>query len=539
MMADNATEYMVETSGLAKRYGKFTAVDHLDLCVKKGEIYGLLGPNGAGKTTTIKMLCGLLKISGGEAYVTRKQLPDRRIASDIGYMPQETALYPGLTVHQNIKFFGETFGLGKREIDEREQRLLKFINLAEWRDELVGNLSGGMKHRVSLACALVHEPPLLLLDEPTVGVDPQLRAQFWRHFRQLNDEGVTGLRLVPAGSILLPKSGASTFLNHRVILDCESYVSSHLATVKAKPAYVLDAYLHYFLFTAKAQDLIQDHKYPSLKLSDIKEIQVLVPPLREQKRMVAILDEAFVGIETAIANTEKNLANARALFESYLDSLFADLDDGCEHRPLGELVTRLTNGYVGPTRGIYLRAGVPYLLARHVKNNQLKFDGKTYISAEFNNKNKKSILAHGDVLLVQSGHIGHSAVVPKEHEGHNCHAMIVITPMRDVLNGSFLSLFFNSPRAKGKFQEIRSGSTVPHLTCREVREVLVPVPHLSVQHDIAGRSAEVRDHVLNIERIYSQKLDALAELKQSLLQKAFSGELTMDKAEDVPQEAVA
>ncbi len=356
---------------------------------------------------------------------------------------------------------------------------------------------------------------------------------------KLNDEGVTGLRLVPAGSILLPKSGASTFLNHRVILDCESYVSSHLATVKAKPAYVLDAYLHYFLFTVKAQDLIQDHKYPSLKLSDIKEIQVLVPPLREQKRMVAILDEAFVGIETAIANTEKNLANARALFESYLDSLFADLDDGCEHRPLGELVTRLTNGYVGPTRGIYLRAGVPYLLARHVKNNQLKFDGKTYISAEFNNKNKKSILAHGDVLLVQSGHIGHSAVVPKEHEGHNCHAMIVITPMRDVLNGSFLSLFFNSPRAKGKFQEIRSGSTVPHLTCREVREVLVPVPHLSVQHDIAGRSAEVRDHVLNIERIYSQKLDALAELKQSLLQKAFSGELTMDKAEDVPQEAVA
>jgi ABC-2 type transport system ATP-binding protein len=168
VITDAATEYMVETTGLGKRYGKFNAVDHLDLRVKKGEIYGLLGPNGAGKTTTIKMLCGLLKISSGEAHVTGKHVPDKRIASDIGYMPQETALYPGLTVHQNIKFFGEIFGLSKREIEDREQRLLEFINLADWRDELVGNLSGGMKHRVSLACALVHEPPLLLLDEPTV-----------------------------------------------------------------------------------------------------------------------------------------------------------------------------------------------------------------------------------------------------------------------------------------------------------------------------------------------------------------------------------
>jgi ABC-2 type transport system ATP-binding protein len=191
VIADNATEYMVETKGLGKRYGKFNAVEHLDLRVKKGEIYGLLGPNGAGKTTTIKMLCGLLKITSGEAYVTGNQMPDKRVASDIGYMPQETALYPGLTVHQNIKFFGEIFGLGKREIEEREQRLLEFINLAEWRDELVGNLSGGMKHRVSLACALVHEPPLLLLDEPTVGVDPELRASFWDYFNEIKSRNRT------------------------------------------------------------------------------------------------------------------------------------------------------------------------------------------------------------------------------------------------------------------------------------------------------------------------------------------------------------
>jgi len=190
-MDGDGNGYMVEASGLVKRYGKFTAVDGLDLRVKKGEIYGLLGPNGAGKTTTIKILCGLLRLSGGEAHINGRQLPDHRIAAEIGYMPQETALYLGLTVHQNLAFFGEIFKLSKREIEEREKTLLEFINLPEWRDELVGNLSGGMKHRVSLACALIHQPPLLLLDEPTVGVDPELRVSFWDYFNGIKREGRT------------------------------------------------------------------------------------------------------------------------------------------------------------------------------------------------------------------------------------------------------------------------------------------------------------------------------------------------------------
>ncbi|MBN2028119.1 MAG: ABC transporter ATP-binding protein [Actinobacteria bacterium] len=190
-MDEAYSDLMVETRGLVKRYGKFTAVDHLDLRVRKGEIYGLLGPNGAGKTTTIKILCGLLKMSGGEAYVDGRQVPDMRISAEIGYMPQETALYLGLTVHQNIAFFGEIFGLSKREIGEREKELLDFIGLPEWRNEIVGNLSGGMKHRVSLACALIHTPPLLLLDEPTVGVDPQLRVSFWSYFNDIKGQGRT------------------------------------------------------------------------------------------------------------------------------------------------------------------------------------------------------------------------------------------------------------------------------------------------------------------------------------------------------------
>jgi ABC-2 type transport system ATP-binding protein len=181
----------IETRALTKTYGKFTAVDALDLRVEPGEMYGLLGPNGAGKTTVIKVLCGLLRLTSGEAYLLGKRIPDKSLASRIGYMPQETALYIGLTVHQNLSFFGRIFGLSRAEVAERERQLLAFIDLEKWRDELVMNLSGGMMHRVSLACALIHRPPLLFLDEPTVGVDPELRASFWDYFEELKAEGAT------------------------------------------------------------------------------------------------------------------------------------------------------------------------------------------------------------------------------------------------------------------------------------------------------------------------------------------------------------
>ncbi|MFZ0925362.1 MAG: ABC transporter ATP-binding protein [Halobacteriota archaeon] len=176
---------------LEKDFGGFKAVNKLSLRVKHGEIYGLLGPNGAGKTTVIKILCGLLRPSSGEAYVLDMKVPDPRTASRIGYMPQELAMYRGLTVHENLAFYGEVFGLSKQRIDTREQALLKLIDLQAFRDTLVDQLSGGMQQRTSLACALLHEPQLLFLDEPTVGVDPDLRASFWQYFEELRDSGIT------------------------------------------------------------------------------------------------------------------------------------------------------------------------------------------------------------------------------------------------------------------------------------------------------------------------------------------------------------
>jgi type I restriction enzyme S subunit len=256
-----------------------------------------------------------------------------------------------------------------------------------------------------------------------------------------------------------------------------------------------------------------------------KSIEICFPPLSEQHRIVAMLDDAFANIAIAKANAEQNLKNARALFESYLDEVFTKKGDGWVEKRLGDVATRLTNGFVGPTRGIYLESGVPYLLARHVKNNRLQFDGRTFISNEFNSKNKKSMLKSGDVLLVQSGHIGHSAVVPEEHEGHNCHAMIVITAAEGAFIGPYLSLFFNSSGMRRKFQEIRSGSTVPHLTCGEVRELMIPMPDLETQRCIVDHLHELEQECQRLTRLYEQKLVALEELKKSLLHQAFNGEL--------------
>jgi ABC-2 type transport system ATP-binding protein len=181
----------VRTEKLTKRFGKILAVDEISMTVEAGEIYGLLGPNGAGKTTLVRMLCGLLLPTSGTAFVLGARMPCPSIKARIGYMPQESALYHDLTVHENLQLFGAIYDIPDRTFNASEEELLDFIQLRDRRDELVGNLSGGMRHRLSLACAMIHRPELLFLDEPTVGIDPQLRAAFWSFFSSLRQRGVT------------------------------------------------------------------------------------------------------------------------------------------------------------------------------------------------------------------------------------------------------------------------------------------------------------------------------------------------------------
>jgi ABC-2 type transport system ATP-binding protein len=184
----DATTPVIETQAARRAFGDFEAIRGIDLVIHPGETYGLLGPNGAGKTTLIRMLVGLLRPTAGRVLVLGREMPDKTVLAQVGYMTQAKAIYADLSVRENVHFFGAMAGQRDRR---RIQEVIDLVDLAEWADSPVRHLSGGMQQRASLACALVHRPRLLLLDEPTVGVDPQLRVQFWDYFRRLNAEGVT------------------------------------------------------------------------------------------------------------------------------------------------------------------------------------------------------------------------------------------------------------------------------------------------------------------------------------------------------------
>jgi ABC-2 type transport system ATP-binding protein len=183
----------IRTDRLTKRFNGVTAVDGLSLQVAPGEIFGLIGPDGAGKTTTLRMLSAILDPSDGDAWVLGRHTVREAelIKPDIGYMSQRFALYPDLTVMENLDFYADLYELPRRGRDARIERLLAFSNLAPFRRRQAGNLSGGMKQKLGLACALVHTPQVLFLDEPTNGVDPVSRRDFWRILYQLLKEGVT------------------------------------------------------------------------------------------------------------------------------------------------------------------------------------------------------------------------------------------------------------------------------------------------------------------------------------------------------------
>ena len=172
-------------------YKDIKAVDELSLEFPSGISFGLLGPNGAGKTTLIRLLVGLLRPKSGSVRILG-QTPSRKTAHLIGYMPQLHSLYSELSTLQNVDFFAQIYGLrNKNKRSQQVEEVIKLVDLWPRRNDSVINLSGGMRQRVSLACAIVHKPPLLLLDEPTVGLDPELRVTFWDYFTSLTKKGTT------------------------------------------------------------------------------------------------------------------------------------------------------------------------------------------------------------------------------------------------------------------------------------------------------------------------------------------------------------
>jgi len=188
-------ELAVVADGLVKRFGSFTAVDRLSFDIAPGEIFGFLGPNGSGKSTTIRMLCGLLLPSDGDATVqgiSVSQSPEA-VRERIGYMSQQFSLYGDLTVQENMEFYGGVYGVAGSQFRKRADALVERLDLGRERDRLAAGLSTGMRQRLALACALLHEPPVLFLDEPTSGVDPLARRSFFELIGELSGRGVTTL----------------------------------------------------------------------------------------------------------------------------------------------------------------------------------------------------------------------------------------------------------------------------------------------------------------------------------------------------------
>lgn len=189
------SEFAVEARGLTKRFGGFVAVDHIDLAITRGEIFGFLGPNGAGKSTTIRMLCGLLPPSEGTAIVLGvdvRQNPEA-IKARVGYMSQRSSLYDDLTVEELLHFYGRVYGLDNLARRKRVADWIETTGLRGHQRQLAGTLSGGWRQRLALGCAILHRPDLLLLDEPTSGTDPVQRRVFWEFIYRLADEGATVL----------------------------------------------------------------------------------------------------------------------------------------------------------------------------------------------------------------------------------------------------------------------------------------------------------------------------------------------------------
>jgi type I restriction enzyme S subunit len=346
----------------------------------------------------------------------------------------------------------------------------------------------------------------------------------------LNEKGIKGLRRYPKGTILFPKSGASTFLNHRVMLGVEGCVSSHLATIVADETQIEPRFLLYFLSTISAQDLVQDHAYPSLNLPTISGISIQAPPLPEQQRISSILDEAFAGIATAQANAEKNLQNAHALFKSHLQSIFTQRGKDWAEKTFEELIEDNVIGLTKNSREQGEDKALPYVKMNNItRDNRFDFSSFTCVDATDEEVSKFS-LKDGDFLFNTRNSyelVGKSCIYESDsNDAVLFNNNIMRVRFKSGVDARFVLLAFSSKSVADELNSLKSGTTnVSAIYFKDLKSLVIPVPPIAAQKEIAAKLELLVAETQRLASFYERKLAALAALKKSLLHQAFTGEL--------------
>ena len=263
-----AGDAAIEARDLTKVFGKFTAVDRVSFRVERGDIFGFLGPNGAGKSTTIRMLCGLLASTSGQARVNGFDINEHpeRVRQSIGYMSQKFSLYKELTAGENLAFFGGVYGLTGARLRERASEVAARAGLAGLEDRITGHLSGAVQQRLALACAILHEPSILFLDEPTSGVDPMSRRRFWDLIHDLAAQGVT---------ILI----TTHFLDEAEFCRRIAFINAGRLVALSTPAAIKHEAVHEDLFEA-ALDSPRGAREAASKIPGVAAVSFFGPRLR-------------------------------------------------------------------------------------------------------------------------------------------------------------------------------------------------------------------------------------------------------------------
>ena len=294
----------VETRGLTKRFGRIVAVDHLDLRVATGELYGFLGPNGAGKSTTLRMLCGIMEPTEGQGTVLGIDLrhDPEAVKSAIGYMSQRFSLYDDLTVEENLTFYARVYMVPRAERGPRIGRMLMLADLEGRQRQLAGQLSGGYRQRLALACALVHGPRLIFLDEPTAGVDPVSRRTFWAVIRRLADEGTT---------ILV----TTHYMDEAELCDTLGFIYQGRLIAEGSPQRIKSESFHGAVIELETEDL----RAAAEALTDWDAVEEVV--------RVGVRLRLLVGATAASADSVKTFLAARGLTPTWVREVEPSVED--------------------------------------------------------------------------------------------------------------------------------------------------------------------------------------------------------------------